>query len=226
MSNYAEDYFRVSLLLYLHSNFSEAVLDIYNCQNVSILGSSFKDNRGTGKVQIPYRGNTGAVAIGFNDVPQHLSTPCIRIQDSDFLNNRATAQSTFETSNQAFTNQYFTGRGGGLGIFVNESFHNITVTVHDCTFGGNFARSFGGGMYILFNGENTQHFIIVERTEIVSNIALKGGGGIQLSYISNGVQATPHTGTFVDCSFTANRGEAGGGIYVYPSFRGENVVNT
>lgn len=211
--------------MYLHSNFSEAVLDIYNCQNVSILGSSFQNNEGTGIVNIPYRGNTGAVAIGFNDVPRHLSTPCISLQDSEFFNNSATAQSTFETSNQAFTNQFFTGRGGGLGLFINESFHNITVTIYNCKFRGNFARSFGGGMYILFNGENTQHFIFVEKSEIVSNTALKGGGGVQLSYISNGVQATPHTGTFTDCAFTGNRGEAGGGIYVYPSFRGEKIVN-
>ena len=196
------------------------MLDIYNCQNVSLSESIFQNNQGTGILQIPYRGNTGAVAVGFNDVPPDFPPPCIRIQGSQFINNSATAASIFETSNQAFTNQYFTGRGGGLGIFINESFHNLTVRIDGCKFEGNFARSFGGGVYMLFNGEGTQHFIFVEKSELVFNTALKGGGGIQLSYISNGIQATPHTAIFTECFFTGNRGEAGGGIYIYPSFRG------
>ena len=56
---------------------------------------------------------------------------------------------------------------------------------------------------------------------MISNMAGVGGGGIQLSYISNGIVDSPHMANFTDCVFDGNRGNAGGGMYVYPSFTGK-----
>ena len=66
--------------------------------------------------------------------------------------------------------------------------------------------------------------INVDRTWVLSNIAVVGGGGVQLSYISNGITGSPHMANFTDCVFDGNRGMAGGGIYVYPSYFGEYVT--
>ena len=107
--------------------FTEAVLDIYNCQSTSLTNSSFLDNTGSGISNSSYRGNTGAVSIGFNNVPDHISFPNVQISGCNFTNNSATARSVFRTSSQAFSSQIFSGRGGALGVFINESLYNISV---------------------------------------------------------------------------------------------------
>ena len=197
------------------------MLDIYNCQSTFLSNSTFLDNSGSGISNYAYRGNTGAVSIGFNNVPADISFPNVLVSRCNFTNNSATARSVFRTPSQAFSSQIFSGRGGALGVFINESFYNLSVEISDCRFERNFARSFGAGMYLLFNGFNTQHTSNVDRTYMISNMAGVGGGGIQLSYISNGIVDSPHMANFTDCVFDGNRGNAGGGMYVYPSFTGK-----
>ena len=199
----------------LSRHFTEAVLDIFNCQSTSLTNSSFLDNTGSGISNSSYRGNTGAVAIGFNNVPAHISSPNVRVSDCNFTNNSATENSVFRTSSETFSSRIFSGRGGALGIFINESLHNISVVISDCRFKHNYARSFGGSMYFVFNGFNTQHTISVDRTHIVSNTAVLGGGGIDIPYISNGLPGSPHTVSFTDCVFDRNKAVAGGGLHIY-----------
>ena len=57
-----------------------------------------------------------------------------------------------------------------MAVFSNESRHNICVTISDCAFENNSARSFGGGAYLLLGGFGTHHRILMERTQVVSNI--------------------------------------------------------
>ena len=108
-----------------------------------------------------------------------------------------------------------------MGIFMNDSFHNLSVFIRDCIYEKNFARSFGGGFYMVFNGFNTQHSVFVEGTHLLSNTGGVGGGGIQVAYIASGVPTAPHTANISDCEFRNNASPSGGGIYVYPSFLGE-----
>ena len=178
------------------------------------------NNTGTGISNSSYRGNTGAVAIGFNNAPDHISFPNVRVSGCNFTNNSATARSQFRGSTQAAASQIFSGRGGALGVFINESFYNISVVISDCRFEHNYARSFGGSMYLILSGFNTQHTINVDRTQVVSNMAVFGGGGVHISYISSGLPGSPHMGLFTDCLFDGNRGGAGGGIYSFPPFAG------
>ena len=201
--------------------FTEAVLDVYNCQSTSLTNSSFLDNTGSGISNSSYRGNTGAVSIGFNNVPADISSPNVRVSGCNFTNNSATARSVFRTSNQAAASQIFSGRGGALGVFINESLYNISVVISDCRLKQNYARSFGGSMYLILSGFNTQHTINIDRTQVVSNVAVFGGGGVHISYISSGLPGSPHMGLFTDCLFDGNRGGAGGGIYSYPPFAGK-----
>ena len=197
-------------------------MDVFNCQEVLLANSDFENNSGTGIVLKSYRGNAGGVAIGINSASaSFLSSPSVQISNCTFVNNSALATSKFHTISQTAFNLIFTGRGGGLGVFVNESFFNVSLEISDCTFENNFARSFGGGIYILLNGRTAQHITTVERTSFLSNVAqLHGGGGMQLSYLSNGIPGSPHTTNFTDCTFQNNRAEGGGGIYVFTSFQG------
>ena len=201
--------------------FSEAALDIYNCHHITFTGTTLEHNRGTGIVQTSYRGNTGGVSFGYNTLPSYFSSPTLDVSNSTFLNNSATAETEILTTDRAYYRQYFTGRGGALAVFSNESDHNLYVTISDCVFEENYAQAFGGGMYLLLGGFKIHHKILVQRNNISSNIGLRGGGGVLAGYFNDG----PLLIAFVDCIISNNSGAAGGGIYV-ASTSGMYVVDS
>ena len=212
------------MVFFLFSNFSEAVLDLFNCESIHLEQSIFHNNSGTGILFETYRGNTGAVAIGYNDYPSFLSQPHIFITGCEFINNSALATSEFLTPERAVGNRVFTGRGGGLGIFVDESNQSVMFEMSNCKVIGNYARSFGGGIFMIFNGYGTQPILNFKEIEIVSNTGQIGGGGVQLSFLSaTSTFVPPHTVVFSDCNFENNLGEAGAGIYIFTSFVGKKL---
>ena len=202
--------------------FSEAALDIFNCQEVFLDNLDVTHNTGTRIVRDSYRGNTGGVAIGINSASANFSvSPVIEISNSIFTNNSALATSRFHTASQTSFDQVFTGRGGALGVWVNESFYNVSLVTVNCTFKDNLAKSFGGAIYVLINGLTAQHEVRFERTHIFSNtVELHGGGGMQLTFLSKGIPAFPHMANFTKCKFEDNAAEIGGGIYVETSIQG------
>ncbi len=209
----------------LHRYFTEAVLDVFNSQEVFLHKLHIEHNQGTGIVLESYRGNTGGVAIGMNAALANFSaSPTVEISNCTFINNSALATANFNTIDQTSFRQVLTGRGGALGVWVNESYYNVSVLVSDCVFQSNFARSFGGAIYVFLNGPTAQHKVNLDGTSLSSNVAeLHGGGGMQLSFLSNGIRGSPHMGNFTDCTFEDNMAEAGGGIYVFTSTRGKDL---
>ena len=179
------------------------------------------NNHGSGILPETFRGNTGGVALGYYEYPENLNPPTVQVSDCKFINNSALASHTFLTPERAVSSQVFTGRGGGLGIFVNESNLDISMEFSDCQFVDNYARSFGGGVFMIINGYTTQHILTFKRNNFVSNIGQVGGGGVQLSFLSaTDTNEHPHSVVFSDCNFENNVGEAGGGIYIFTSFVG------
>ena len=210
--------YNVSILNCVFTNFREAVLDIYNSAHISIANSNFSNNSGTGNVLLPFRSNTGAVAIGYNnELSIFITNPNILVQNCLFTNNRAnaSAQSVF-TSNNILTSGVFTGRGGALGLLINESFHNITALITDCQFINNSASSFGGGFYLLFNGTGTQHRVTVDNCHFINNTGTLGAGGICIGYLTNGEFNYPITTVIQNSHFFGNQGETGGAAYIFP----------
>ena len=201
--------------IFLYRTFSEAVLDIYNCHKISITYSTFHDNRGTGITRYRFHGNTGAVAIGFNGVPTQYIQPQVIISNCNFTRNSATAEAMLRSTSEAFFDGIFSGRGGGVGVFFNEDYHNVTVRIVDNKFQSNYARLFGGGVFFVIFNEGTHHVLDLERNIFDSNIAVLGGGAIQMTFISNGIREDPHVTSFIDCLFQNNSGASGGGIMVY-----------
>lgn len=208
----------------IYRNFSEAVFDMFNNHNISITSSTFYDNQGTGISRYRFRGNTGAVAIGFDGIFPNYSQPQVLIINCNFTRNRATATALFRTSSGAFFNRAFTGRGGAVGVFFNEDVHNISITITDNLFYSNYARSFGGAVFLAIFNEGIQHKIELNRNEFNSNIGELGGGAIQMSFVSNGIPGKPHTASFIDCLFQNNSGASGGAVYVFPAFQGKHCL--
>lgn len=189
---------------------------------MTLSGLLLEHNYGTGIVPLPYRGNTGGIAIGYNELSRNIHSELhVQLYNNILYNNSALATSRIISISTTAFSQVFTGRGGGLGIFVNESYHNISIDIINCSIVGNFARSFGGGAYVIFNGNSAQHVLLVNSSNISSNVAmLHGGGGMQFSFLSNGIPTAPHRVVWTDCLFSNNTAEAGGGIFVFTSFLG------
>lgn len=208
-------------------SFSEAVLDVFNCHSVLLDHVVVEGNTGTGSSLQSFRGNTGGVALGFQNYPLNMESPNIRIEHCTFVNNSAVATSSFLTSEKALSRRIFTGRGGSLGIFINEHVKNVSIKISDTDIIGSYARSYGGGVFIIINGYSTQHVIVFERMTIASNYGQLAASGVFLGFLSATDTITaPHTVIFTDCNFENNTGLSGGGIYIITSFIGKTIVFT
>lgn len=196
--------------------FSEAALDVFNCHHTVLNDVTLEHNRGSGILPISYRGNTGGVSFGYNNLPSHFNSPSLYISNSVFRYNNATADSAYLTSSQAFARRVFTGRGGALAVFCNESKASLNVTLTDCIFEGNSARSFGGAIYLLPGGRTkTSHNILLQRSTFTSNQAGICGGGVQVTYPTTGSRYNPHLVTVIGCNITNNSAHFnGGGMYI------------
>jgi hypothetical protein len=195
-------------------NFSEAVLDIFNCQNVVLDNVSFQNNSGNGRLLEAVRGNSGSVAFGYNRLPSAVGRPTLSLLNCVFLMNRAMG---FLPSESAVAEQVFLGRGGGMAVYINESDQAIQVEIGDCVFENNTARLFGGGLFILINSyETVQHIIRIWNSRFSGNIGASGGGGIQMSFLGSGnVDQSQTSFTISDCVFERNQGQSGGGMNIF-----------
>ncbi len=213
------------MFVYLYRLFTEAVFDIFNSVDITIMSSIFFNNSGTGISRKAFRGNTGAVSIGFNNIEldqQEGGQPQISVSNCNFTRNRATAIALVRSTDAVFTNNIFSGRGGGLGIFIDDSRYNITAFIYDNVFVSNYGRSYGGGLFIVIFGEDTQNVFLVKRNEFKDNLAELGAGGLLMTFNSAGFTEAPHTTIVSECSFIGNSGRSGGGILTsIASQRGE-----
>ena len=212
------------MLLSKCRNFGEAVLDIYNSESVSLHNVLFHSNVGTGTFLQSFRGNSGALALSYQGYSAHnTNTPRVLLCDCQFINNSALATSTFLTSEEALSRHIFTGRGGAIAVYINEHVVDVSIDIEDSTVVNSFARSYGGGVFIIINGRlPTQHSINFVRTNISSNYGQLAGSGVFLGFLSStSTVVRPHSVVFSECSFTNNTGLSGGGIYIITSFVGK-----
>ena len=106
------------------------------------------------------------------------------------------------------------GRGGAVGIFVQESLRNVSFIVEDCLFDRNLAESFGGGLYLYLDGVNTHHNFTVKNNNFTRNVAGKGsfGGGLQLALLIQNLNTEPSRLDVIGCHFQQNVADYGGGL--------------
>ena len=202
------------------------MFDLYNCPNITITDSTFFNNRGTGISRTPFRANSGAVAIGYNNIDTDILKPTFVVTGCNFTSNRATSNSFFRTPNNAVFNGIYSGRGGGIAIYVNESIHDTMGIISDSVFVGNFVRLYGGALFLVVFGEGTQNYLQVENNVFDSNVAMLGGGAIITALFSEGVEGSPHTTLIKDSSFAENVAETGGAALLYLAFEGKRFLIT
>ncbi len=184
---------------------------------------------GTGQ----YRANSGGLSIAYHSLysnKMRSGYPLVRITESTFWSNRALLpmQRSFQELNLALNNHSYFGRGGGLGIFIDESYTNVSTEIDNCTFVENYADSFGGGLYLYVAGNETHHDFTVSNCSFTSNEAGEGsfGGGVQLTFLIRNLNSLPSTCIFTKCSFSNNFAQFGGGLsttQVYSQGAGNSV---
>ena len=200
------------LCQFLHIRyFTEAVFDIHNCINVTVSDCYFLNNSGTGIILEPFRGNSGALAITYNYMDTSLNGPIIIVSDCTFVNNSAAATMNRRTTNQIFATGVLTGRGGAMALFVNETNLDISARVINCSFTGNYASEFAGGLYVYFAGLGS-HNVSVEDCHFYSNRATLGAGGV-IFVGTRGNILDPHVYYATRCHFEYNSAAVGGGLY-------------
>ena len=196
--------------------FSEAVFDLFNCLQITIANSTFIENYGSGAILLPFRGNTGAVSIGYYSY-NITNVAVVLVTDSSFVSNQARVKTeTFQDSTGAFLAGRFTGRGGGLAILMNPSSGSLSINVRRCNFSNNYAVSFGGALYLLLTADEQHYEVTIEDSQFINNRVDNGGGGIQLSYTSaQGLPGYPVTATIRNCSFIGNKAIIGSGTFFF-----------
>ena len=102
-----------------------------------------------------------------------------------------------------------------MGVFLNEDYHNISVQIVDNSFQNNYARSFGGAVFLVVFNEGTRHALDLERNTFNLNFAVLGAGALLMTFISNGIREDPHITRVADCLFQNNSAASGGAIFVY-----------
>ena len=199
--------------------------------SVTITNCHF-ENSTSSLAKAQFRGNSGGLSIGYHTAdPSTTSLPKLSITESTFVDNSVLlpSQNSSQQIDLALNDHYYFGRGGGLGIFIDESYTNVTTEISSCIFIGNYAESFGGGLYLYVDGNETHHMFIVTNCSFLRNSAGPGsfGGGLQIALLIRNLNSPPCTFTFSNCSFTENTADFGGGLSSVQVFsQGEgNVVS-
>ena len=147
----------------------------------------------------------------------YFSRIIAEIAQCAFINNRATATNMVRVTNNAFSTRIFSGRGGGLGVFYNESYHNISLIITNTCFENNYAQSFGGALYLVKFGEQTQNAYMLRGNNFINNIAPLGGGAMDNTFFSG----APNMLMMTDCNFIENVGQTGGALSLYLPYAGK-----
>ena len=205
-----------SCIIYIHSNFLEGAVDAYNCHSVTVRDSVFEHN---GPVMMeksePYRGHSGGLSIGYfgeasTDSPK--SGPVAFISNCTFRNNTSNPRALDAQSATDLLQRFaFTGRGGGCAFIVSSP-SSLNATIENCTLEDNLALSFGGGLYVGFDG-NKNHTVAVNRVRFVRNVCRLAGGGLVAGFLQGAALQSLNRIQVYNSEFTENQAMFGGGIY-------------
>ena len=182
---------------------------------VLVTNCTFEHNGPVSVIKDPYRGHAGGLSVSYHQNKMFSMRPRLRVEKSTFRNNTNDPLATIQqTSTQILLKRVFTGRGGGCAIPMFSSLPS-NVTLEDCLFEENFARTFGGGLYVAFDG-HLDHMVVLNRIKFVGNKCRLGGGlAVGFAFGSNVENVSS---LFVyNSEFIENQAGFGGGTGLFPA---------
>ena len=193
--------------------FFQGAVDVYNCHKVAVYNSIFEHNGPTSVLKPQqYRAHAGGLSLGYHDsivIPE----PEARVVGCVFRNNTSDPLADIvQTTTQVLRSLLFTGRGGGCAFAINPAFP-LNATVEDCLFEDNYALSFGGGLYVAFDGFSN-HTVIINRVKLVRNQTPGTAGGLEVGFIQSAGEAVSKFYAY-NTEFIENRAEFGAGVYLF-----------
>ncbi len=174
-----------------------------------------------------FSGNAGGVAIGYSS-SETDEPPNISILSCEFRNNIASAVPQFNYSVlEVLTTHIYNQRGGGMAFYFGASNYSGTITIQDTAIVNNMASDSGGGIYMYLGGTCSFQNITIYNTRFIGNGAVKDGGGLEITHSNSMSYKQPNQVTLVNCSFSGNHGEFGGGyknIQLHPRSNFNNLL--
>ena len=150
------------------------------------------------------------------------STATIYLENCTFVQNRAEPLGMdIVSSSELILRGIFAGRGGGVGIFIQQD-SAVNTTIQNCLFEQNYATTFGGGVYFLFDKGVLNHSLVITSSDFVDNESGDGGGGLVIGFLYTYLSGTAPSVSVMKCYFANNQAKYGGGAYVYPGIGVEN----
>ena len=188
-------------------------MDLYNCDSIQVTNSVFEHNGPTSIIkQDQYRGHAGGLSLGYNKIPVSPG-PVAVVSGCVFRNNTSDPTSDLvQTTSDLVQSSRFTGRGGGCAIPINPRY-SLNATVENCLFEQNYARSFGGGLYIAFNGLE-HHIVTIRQVQFLRNRA-PTAGALEVGFVSGGNLGADNRLEVYDSTFTENSATFGGGVFFF-----------
>lgn len=201
-------------ICYFLSNFNDSGLRLLNnfivtLTNFSIMNCTHQDTN-----SFP---ENSALSIVYRGSGRNMSY--VQIYNSQFQYNSVGNKETERNHNVAATGSSYPGRGGALGIFINEPIRNtaINIVISECSFINNTAGLFGGAIYLTSNQLSSGHSFRLINSVFEQNYAGVDGGGFS--------QGSTKTGNFSihtfftasnyhleNCNFTQNTAQFGGAV--------------
>ncbi len=193
-----------------YSKFSSSVLDLFNVNNTVLSRCSFADCTSC-QSNPQYRSNAGAVSLAYYFNGTSQTNPQIEIVHCLFSNNKAYQNYTDQFD---VFNSVISGRGGAIGIHTEGSQSNVHASIKDCTFTGNWAEIYGGGIWVIFSGENTWHELTLDNCTFAENGCgpIGNGGAVNVAILLSDDKSRPVKTLVTNCYFEGNRANFGGGL--------------
>ena len=158
-----------------------------------------------------YRGHAGGLSVGYYKDKVLATRPQLRVTKCTFRNNTSDPEANSQQDTTLlFQTFIFTGRGGGCSLPINP-FYPLNATIEDCLFEGNIARTFGGGLYVKFDGK-LDHQVVLNRVKLVRNICWGSSGGLLVAIGTGSTVEVPSLLHAYNSEFIENRAVSGGGM--------------
>ena len=176
--------------------FDDSVLDIFDVANVTVDNCTFENNSKNGSGFEPFRGNAGAIAVGYSNYSRNGScsdTDCmanclvddsayesyhVTITNSRFINNSASSDTP---TDKVLIQKIFSGRGGAVALYLPTPCSIVRFLSESNFFMNNKASSAGGAIYAHLSGDYADITLHVKDCNFTENKA-KDGAGIEFTY--------------------------------------------